>query len=112
MKPSDLVLFRKAKKLLPEISAIEFREALKRYREQHGGDPDIKVIDIPKFSPKILVGVGKLESLVYIPNKKSRKSPYKYKHTCDKELLAVDSAGKSKFLIGKTRIKKDGWLHY
>lgn len=92
-------------------------KALKIYRQMHGCEPcKYCVIDNPGFKNDVYaVEVGKLEELIYSPPMGSRKNidgrAIAYRHSFGKgNTLAVDHRGKL-MLIGKAKVKKDGWIH-
>lgn len=105
-----------AKKHNLPITFEEFKLATEQYINQHGSFPkEIKVEDVHGVDPKIkvLVKVGNIDEVRYIPDEHSRKAPFGYYHPT-KQGLYTDSSGKSFILHGKMYVANDGdksgWL--
>lgn len=108
-------LYNYARRLKSDITRSDFDRAVKVFQAQHGRIPqshELQLVNTPQgVNLPILVEVGKVPDLLYIPPS-GRKSPYHYKHDMESTKLVTDSSGQALLLLGKTYLSTyDGWLH-
>lgn len=108
-------LYKKAKRLKPDITKQEFKKAQKAFFAQYGRKmklSDISLKDIPGKSnkDKIVIHVGKMKSLDYQTKKSRKKGKHTYRHKCSNQDVYSSVDGKRFYTKGKMKVRQDGWL--
>ena len=112
-------LWLKAKKKfkLKQNQKRDFIEHCEQYKRQHGHYPHVENMEKQKIhglakEVNFLVSLGEAPAIMYRPGKHSRKGNHNYLHPTKKQKLLTDKSGKILIYTGKTKMKKDGWLHH
>lgn len=104
-------VWRKARKINKKLTKEEFAKAVNLFRSHYHRLPTLDDVGKKKITKEqaILIYVGDIKSFDY-ETKNAKKDKYTWRHKT-KESLYVSPSGKKKYLLGKMKLKKDGFLH-